>query len=159
MPFIQDSQLEVRALAINDAQTCDQIILTLPHHFGHEGGRLACAQAVRTSEGWVAILDGRIVGFLTLQFHFPTTAEITWMAVHAKLRGQGVGRRLIERLRQEMQAQGYQLLLVSTLAPSYDEGSVGDGYAATRAFYQAVGFLALQEVPLYWGVGASQLCY
>ena len=48
-----------------------------------------------------------------------------------------------------------RLLLVATLAPSYDEGATKDGYAATRAFYQAVGFLALQEVPLYWGVGSQ----
>jgi GNAT superfamily N-acetyltransferase len=80
------------------------------------------------------------------------------MAVHAQYRGQGIGHQLIERLRQEMQARGYRLLLVSTLAPSYEgdtQGPVEDGYAATRAFYQTVGFLSLCEVPLYWGVGSD----
>ncbi len=155
MPFAQASHLEVRPLAISDAETCDQIILSLPRHFGHEGGRQACAQAVRASEGWVAVLDGRVIGFLTVQPHFATTVEITWMAVHAEFRGQGVGQQLIGHLRQEMQARGCRLLLVATLAPSYLQDTKEDVYAATRAFYQAVGFLALQEVPLYWGVGSQ----
>ncbi|MBE3560008.1 MAG: GNAT family N-acetyltransferase [Ktedonobacteraceae bacterium] len=158
MSFTHHTQIEVRPLTIADAPTCDQIILTLPRHFGYESGRQACAQAVRISEGWVAVSDGRVVGFLTVQPHNATTVEITWMAVHADLRGQGIGRRLIEHLRQEMQAQGYRLLLVATLAPSYErdtEGSVEDGYAATRAFYHKVGFLDICEVPLYWGVDSD----
>lgn len=150
--------VEVRPLLIEDAPTCDQIILTLPRHFGYEHGRQACAQAVRTSEGWVAVSAGQVVGFLTVQPHGSTTVEITWMAVWADLRGQGIGRQIIERLRQEMQARGYRLLLVSTLAPSY-EGDTGgpaeDGYAATRAFYHKVGFLDVCEVPLYWGADAD----
>lgn len=128
MAITRNMHLEVRPLTVGDASTCDQILLTLPRHFGHEGGRQACAQAVRTSEGWVAVFAGRVVGFLTVQSHGATTVEITWMAVQADLRGQGIGRRLIERLRQEMQA---------------------------RAFYQRVGFLAVCEVPLYWGVGSD----
>lgn len=158
MSMTQRMQLEVRSLLIEDAPTCDQIILTLPRHFGYESGRQACAQAVRTSEGWVAVSDGRVVGFLTVQPRNATTVEITWMAVRADLRGQGIGRQLIERLRQEMQARGYRLLLVSTLAPSYEgdtEGPVEEGYAATRAFYHKVGFLDICEVPLYWGVGSD----
>lgn len=158
MSLIHDTHLEVRPLAVEDAPTCDQIILTLPRHFGYESGRQACAQAVRTSEGWGAVSEGRIVGFLTMQPHGTTTVEITWMAVRADLRGQGIGRQLIERLRQEMQARGYRLLLVSTLAPSYEgdtQGPVEEGYVATRAFYHKVGFLDVCEVPLYWGVGSD----
>src|SRR5262245_23414459 len=118
MSFTQARHLEVRALTSSDAETCDQIILSLPHHFGHEGGRKACAQAVRSSEGWVAVLDGRVVGFLTIEPHFATTVEITWMAVQVELHGQGIGRTLIDHLRQAMQARACRLLLVATLAPS-----------------------------------------
>jgi len=153
-----DTHLEVRPLAIEDAPSCDQIMLSLPRHFGKESGRAACAHAVRTSEGWVATLDGRVVGFLTVHPQNATTVEITWMAVQAERRGQGIGRRLIERLGHETQAQGYRLLLVSTLAASYEGDTAGpleEGYTATRAFYQAVGFLAVCEVPLYWGVDSD----
>jgi hypothetical protein len=40
----------------------------------------------------------------------------------------------------------------SASRPPYEgdtEGPVEEGYAATRAFYQAVGFLAVCEVPLF----------
>jgi hypothetical protein len=48
---------------------CDQIILSLPHHFGHEGGRQVCAQAVR---------GGRVIGFVTTQAAYLDTArEVT----------------------------------------------------------------------------------
>lgn len=151
MPLSQGLSLEVRPLTASDAESCDQIILSLPHYFGHEVGRLACAQAVRTSDGWVAVLGEHVVGFLTVEPHFATTLEITWMAVHADYRGQGIGRQLMSRLQQEAQIRGYRLLLVATLSPSVDD----EGYAARRAFYQAVGLLPLQEVPLYWGVGSQ----
>src|SRR5579883_2172685 len=117
MSITRVTHLEIRPLTIEDAPACDQIILTLPRYFGYESGRQACAQAVRTSEGWVAVSDGRVVGFLTIQPHNATTVEITWMAVHADWRGKGIGRQLIERLRQEIQARRYRLLLVATLAP------------------------------------------
>src|SRR5215469_14135745 len=99
MSLTDDTPLEMRPLLVEDAPACDQILLTLPRHFGYESGRQACAQAVRTSEGWVAVSDGHVVGFLTAQPHGITTVEITWMAVLADMRDQGIGRQLIERLR------------------------------------------------------------
>lgn len=59
------ANIEVRPLTRDDAETCDQIILTLPNHFGSEAGRKMCARAVRTSEGWVAVQDDRVTGFLS----------------------------------------------------------------------------------------------
>ena len=47
----------VRLLTVADAEACDQIILSLPHHFGHEGGRRQCAHDVRNSPGLVAIVE------------------------------------------------------------------------------------------------------
>ena len=139
------SAVEVRPLSAADADACDAVIRSLPYHFGDEAGRRECARAVRASDGLVAVLDGRVVGFLTVQRHFETSAEITWMAVHAAHRGRGVGRALIERLCRELRAEGRRLLLVMTLAASHDEGDVADGYARTRAFYRALGFIPARE--------------
>jgi ribosomal protein S18 acetylase RimI-like enzyme len=146
----QPAAIEVRPLAAADADACDQVILSLPYHFGDAAGRRECARAVRTSDGLVAILDRRVVGFLTVQRHFETSAEITWMAVHAAHRGHGAGRALIERLCRELRAEGRQLLLVMTLAASRDEGDVADGYHRTRAFYRSLGFIPAREFPTYW---------
>src|SRR5262249_12352817 len=61
MPASLATLLDVRPLTRADAEACDQIICTLPHHFGHEAGRQACALAVRSSAGWVAVLQGHVV--------------------------------------------------------------------------------------------------
>jgi hypothetical protein len=70
---------------------CDEIVRSLPYHFGDPGGRRECAQAVRGSAGLVAVRDGRVVGFLTVIHHFEASSEITWMAVHAGHRDRGSG--------------------------------------------------------------------
>ncbi len=144
------STIVVRPLTIMDADACDQVILSLPYHFGDAAGRPECARAVRTSDGLVALLDGRVVGFLTVQRHFETSAEITWMAVHAVHRGRGAGRALIELLCRDQRAESRQLLLVMTLAASRDEGDIADGYHRTRAFYRSLGFIPAREFPTYW---------
>jgi ribosomal protein S18 acetylase RimI-like enzyme len=109
-------QVHIRPLHTEDAERCDQIVASLPYHFGQEDGRRECADAVRSQPGLVAMLDHAVVGFLTVQRQFDQAAEITWMAVHA--RHQGVGRALIERLCQDLVAEGRRLLLVLTVSPS-----------------------------------------
>jgi hypothetical protein len=42
MSITHSTHLEVRPLTVEDAPTCDQIILSLPRHFGYETGREAC---------------------------------------------------------------------------------------------------------------------
>src|SRR5437764_162313 len=151
------STIDVRPLAADAAEACDGVILSLPYHFGDEGGRRECARAVRAGEGLVAAADGRVAGFLTVQRHFAGSAEITWMAVHAAHRGRGIGRALIERLCRELRAEGRRLLLVMTLAASRDEGDVADGYGRTRAFYRALGFIPAREFPAYWPTSPALL--
>jgi hypothetical protein len=79
----------IRPLHKDDADMCDQTIASLPYHFGQEDGRQECAHAVRSQPGLVAVLNGTVVGFLTVQRHFDHAAEITWMAVHARHRHHG----------------------------------------------------------------------
>ena len=123
-------------------------MLSLPYHFGHEGGRAECARAVRTQEGLVAVEEGEVVGFLTLRRHDPRSAEITWMAVRAARRRHGIGRRLIERAVDDLSRDGVELLSLLTVAESEPEERDSDNYADTRAFYRAVGFVPLRELAL-----------
>jgi ribosomal protein S18 acetylase RimI-like enzyme len=143
-------EVQLRPLHTEDAERCDQIIASLPYHFAREDSRRECADAVRSQPGLVAMLDHAVVGFLTVQRHFDQAAEITWMAVHARHRHQGVGRALIERLGQDLAAQGRRLLLVLTVSPSDPGEEPPDGYQATRAFYQAMGFVLARDLPELW---------
>ncbi len=57
--------------------------------------------------------------------------------------------RSCERAADYARAEGFSLLHVKTLAPTLSDPD--PGYAATRAFYAAVGFLPLEELPQVWG--------
>lgn len=138
----------IRTLSPADAEACDAIVLGLPYHFGHEGGRTECARAVRAQAGLVAVEDEDVVGFLTLEHHGPRSAEITWMAVRSARRRQGIGRRLVDRAVADLAREGVELLCVLTLAESEPEERESDNYGDTRAFYRALGFLPLRELQL-----------
>jgi len=140
----------IRPLEAAHAEACDEVVRSLPYHFGDPDGRRECARAVRTSPGMVAVRQGQVVGFLTLAHHFEASSEITWMAVHADHRGQGIGRALISRLSEQLRGQGRRLLLVTTLSSLEAEPGVVDGYNRTRAFFRSVGFIPARELPNLW---------
>jgi GNAT superfamily N-acetyltransferase len=147
---MSDAAVEVQPLGAEHAPMCDAIVAGLPYHFGLEEGRQACADAVRTHEGLVALADGEVIGFLTYQRRFETAAEITWMAVGAARRRTGVGRRLIERLSSVIAREGRRFLLLLTVSPTDTSPEPPDGYQATRAFYESAGFVYLRDFPGFW---------
>jgi ribosomal protein S18 acetylase RimI-like enzyme len=142
--------VEVRPLALADAEACDAIVAGLPYHFGIEEGRRACAAAVRRTAGLVAVEDGDVVGFLTYEERFEEAAEITWMAVRADRRRRGIGHALIDRLDERLTAEGRRVLLVLTVSPSDPGAEPDDGYQSTRAFYRSTGFVLGRDLPREW---------
>jgi predicted N-acetyltransferase YhbS len=143
----ENGDIAIRSLTPGDADGCDAVIASLPYHFGNQRGIEACAAAVRREEGAVATMDGSVAGFLTFVHHAPESAEITWMAVHADHRREGIGRSLIEHTTSTLSARGTRFVYVLTLGPSVIE-DVDDGYEGTRRFYHAVGFIPLRELEL-----------
>ena len=81
---------------------------------------------------------------------FEAVSEITWMAVHARHRGRGIGRALVGRLTGMLRDEGWRRLLVLTVSSLEEEPGVADGYQRTRAFYRSVGFLPAREPPDLW---------
>ncbi len=144
----------IRPLDPADAPVCDVIIASLPDWFGLQEGIDECADAVRTQPGLVCERDGRVVGFLTVVRPSAVTAEISWLAVHANDRGDGVGTKLVERLVADLSGSGARLLLVKTLS---DREDPGPEYAATRAFYLARGFTPAAELDLFGPENPIQL--
>ena len=146
----------IRALIPADGPGCDEVILSLPAFFGHEGGRRDCAEAVRAQRGWVALDGDEVVGFLTVAPSTEETLEITWMAVRQTERRGGVGRRLIERVVSEVE----EPLLVLTAGPSSTEPDADpdDNYEGTRRFYKEMGFIPIKELtPSGWSQPALLL--
>ena len=90
------AHIEIRPLSAADALACDAIVASLVYHFANEEGRAEAAAKVRTQPGLVAVVDGAVAGFLTVERHFDHAAEISWMAVHADHRRRGAGHLLVE---------------------------------------------------------------
>lgn len=144
------TDVQIRTLAPDDATTCDEIVLGLPYHFGNERGRRDCAAAVRRDAGLVAVEDGEVLGFLTYVPRFDEAAEITWMAVRADRRRRGIGHALIDRLAEQLTAEGKRILLVLTVSPSDPGPEPDDGYGSTRAFYRSTGFVLGRDLRGEW---------
>jgi NAD(P)-dependent dehydrogenase (short-subunit alcohol dehydrogenase family)/ribosomal protein S18 acetylase RimI-like enzyme len=145
-----EGHIEIRPLWAADGPACDAIVASLPYHFGQEDGRAEAARKVRTQPGLAAVVDGAVVGFLTVERHFEQAAEISWMAVHADHRRRGLGRALVERLCRDLAAEGRRVLLVLTVSPNDPGEEPPDGYQATRAFYRSVGFTLAMDLPGLW---------
>lgn len=88
-----------------------------------------------------------MVGAGLVRRHNPVAAEIELLAVPPALHRQGIGRRLIERVVEDLRHDGVELLQVKTFGSSGDS----EEYERTRAFYAALGFLSLQERTDIWG--------
>ena len=143
------AQVAIRPLRADDAEACDEIVASLPYHFGDQQGLAMCADAVRTSSGFVAVQAGRVAGFVTLRPWYGASVEITWMAVHAELRRAGIGGRLLEHAAGSPGAD-VRFLVVTTLSASTPEPGVEDSYAGTRAFWCRHGFEPVWEPEGWW---------
>ena len=144
--------MKVRPLEPGDAGACDAIVLSLPYHFGQEGGRRDCAEAVRSQPGFVAVEDdGRVIGFCTFARHYDVSTEITWLAVNADDRGRGAGTALVNETAAAAVADGRSMLIVLTVSAVDGPDEIEAGYDATRAFYRSAGFVELRDLAGLWG--------
>jgi ribosomal protein S18 acetylase RimI-like enzyme len=119
----------------------------LPQWFGLEQSLLDYVEAARTLPTFIAEEDSVHVGFLTLKLHTPQAAEILAMGVLPAAHRRGIGRALVEAATQYALSQSAHLLQVKTLGPSHPS----ENYARTRAFYESLGFLPMEETTTVWG--------
>lgn len=128
--------------------------LTFPA--GRSAGRESVIPA--SVESYVAAADelpmlacfdppGEVVGFVSVKTHTAFAAEIYVLGVKRSWHRHGIGRALIEAAVQLAISQGVRFLTVKTLSPSNDDPN----YAHTRLFYEAVGFLPIEEFATLWG--------
>src|ERR1700693_4111067 len=132
----------------NHAAICREVLESLPEWFGIA----AAVEAYVSAADDLPMLacfspaDGGI-GFVSVKTHTPVAAEIYVMGVKPTSHRRGIGRALIEATARLAASQAARFLTVKTLSPSRPDA----GYAATRLFYEAVGFLPIEEFPTLWG--------
>jgi GNAT superfamily N-acetyltransferase len=127
------------------SRLCESILRELPEWFG-------IASTVTEYVNSVAELPTFAVGadaFLSLKQHSPYAAEIYVMGVRPERHRQGLGRALVAAAEQHLRELGVEYLQVKTLGPSHPSR----GYAATRRFYEALGFRPLEEIHGLWAEG------
>lgn len=96
-------------------------------------------------DGGTVPLDD-VLGVLLVDQRYPTSAEVHLLAVRRKHHRAGIGRSLLERVEEDLRAQGVRLLSVKTLGPSAPDPD----FDKTRAFYTACGFHPVEEFPDLW---------
>jgi ribosomal protein S18 acetylase RimI-like enzyme len=139
----------MRVIEVYDrrADICREVLDDLPEWFGIPDTKAAYIAASSDMPMFVCYRAEQPVGFLSLKAHTPFAAEIYVLGVKRRLHRQGAGRALIEAAAQFAGKQGIRFLTVKTLAPAHPDPH----YAATRKFYEAVGFLPIEVFPTHWG--------
>ena len=125
------------------SRIAEAVLRDLPEWFGIEESTREYTESAAMLPTFVVEPD---VGFLSIKQHTPAAAEIYVMGVRRAHHRQGIGRALVEEAESWCRAQGIRYLHVKTLGPSRRS----DGYAATRAFYEALGFVPLEELHGLW---------
>lgn len=129
---------------------CNTILRALPSWFGIESSIVEYSHDVRTLPFWAAFDDtGAPVGFVALNVHTASAAEIHVMGILQKCHRQGIGRQFVECCAAFCRAHQIEYMTVKTLADTVCNAS----YAKTRAFYSSMGFRPLEVFPLLWDEG------
>lgn len=129
------------------SRVCEPILRSLPQWFGIEAANVQYLKDIEELPTFLALVDGRVIGFLTIRIHDEYAAEIHIVAVRPEAHRQGIGRALLAEAEKYLGQRGIEYLQVKTLSPSHPD----EGYARTRAFYQAMGFRPLEEFHDLWG--------
>jgi coenzyme F420-0:L-glutamate ligase / coenzyme F420-1:gamma-L-glutamate ligase len=125
------------------SRIAEAVLRDLPEWFGIEEATQAYIEAAATLPTFVVEPEA---GFLCLKQHTPRAAEIYVMGVRREQHRRGIGRALVAKAEAWCRAHGIRFLQVKTLGPSRPDPE----YDRTRAFYEALGFVALEELHGLW---------
>lgn len=126
---------------------CAKVILSLPDWFGLPESNREYIAGVAKTDFFATYMFGEVVGFYSIISHFPQTSEIYVCGVLQEYHRLGIGKKLLKVIEKDLKKKGVKFLTVKTLSASHPDKS----YAKTRKFYEAVGFVPLEEFKELWG--------
>jgi GNAT superfamily N-acetyltransferase len=125
-----------------DPSAVGALLASVPEWFGiPEANAHYVADAARLPS-YLAVDGDEVIGVALLAEHFPSSWELHLLAVRRDRHRQGIGRALVDAVVSDLGAAGVKLLEVHTVGPSHEDA----GYARTREFYLAQGFVAMNEL-------------
>lgn len=132
-------------------EICREILGTLPDWFVPKVVERVVAEAEQVPM-IAAYEKDEPVAMITLKRQTPETIEIRALGVRPNHHRQGVGRHLINEVERRARVEGARMLSLKTVGPS----DPNPNFVPTRAFYAAMGFIHVEELPL-WGPETSCL--
>ena len=136
----------IREVFADKGAICADILASLPDWFGIPESNAAYRRDVEQLPMFVAEERGRILGFIALKQQTAYAFEIHVLGVRPQHHRSGLGRALVSRGEMHACEQGARFLTVKTLSSMHPD----PGYAKTRAFYSAMGFLPIEEFGTLW---------
>lgn len=130
----------------NKESLCREILSELPAWFGISQAIEEYARAAEAEHMIGVGVDGTIAGFAILRHTSHAASEIHVIAVRRAHHRTGIGRRLVDAAAAWARSHGRRYLTVKTIASSHPSPE----YACTRRFYEALGFVALEEFSGLW---------
>jgi coenzyme F420-0:L-glutamate ligase / coenzyme F420-1:gamma-L-glutamate ligase len=125
------------------SRIAEAVLRDLPDWFGIEEATQGYIEAAAALPAFAVEPD---LAFLCIKQHTPRAAELYVMGVRREHHRRGIGRALVRAAESWCRVRGIRYLHVKTLGPS----APSRGYDATRAFYEAQGFVALEEMRGFW---------
>ena len=116
----------------------ERLLRDLPEWFGIEQSILNYVDAARALPSTAALRNDEVVGVCLVRRHTSVAAEIELLAVQRGMHRQGIGRRLVRAVEDDLRETGVVLLQVKTFGPS-------------GTSEESVGFLPLEERNDIWG--------
>jgi coenzyme F420-0:L-glutamate ligase/coenzyme F420-1:gamma-L-glutamate ligase len=126
------------------SRIAEVVLRDLPDWFGIEESTRTYIDDAATLPTYAVEPDA---GFLCIKQHTPQAAEVYVMGVRREQHRRGIGRALMAEAERWCRVRGVRYLQVKTLGPSRPDPG---GYDETRAFYEAVGFIPLEELHGLW---------
>lgn len=128
------------------SKICERVLRALPKWFGIESAILDYIHDVQSMETWAAF-DEEVIGFISLNKHNSSTAEIHVMGLLPHYHRKNVGSELIQVAEASLLDQGCKFLTVKTLSSARPD----ENYDKTRQFYLSYGFTPIEEFKTLWG--------
>ncbi len=129
------------------SRICKEIIESLPDWFGLDSANHEYIKRSADTDFYAAYIFDKEVGFFSIISHFLQTSEIYVCGILQDFHRQGIGRKLLHAVEEDLRKKKKKLLTVKTLSSSHPD----KGYAKTREFYKACGFVPVEEFKELWG--------
>ena len=84
---------------------------------------------------WMVERGDELLGCIAVILRNSKTAQLRWLVLHPELRGQGIGRQLVENVLAYSQEQNCESVILETT----------DSLAASQSLYESFGFVVTSE--------------